>query len=231
MSVITPTLDGDVLTALAGGRGKLTGRQVARMIGASQEGVRRSLERLVRQGIALRERAGTAWLFQLNRQHLAAPYIEGLAFLRLELIRCLREQIRGWKIPPISVVLFGSAARGEATADSDIDIAVVRPAQIDAEEAHWRDQIVDLEASTMAFTGNDTRVLEFSEVELRGRRRREPVLESAAREGIELFGSRDALIGTRRRGAANENQAMRSGRHRRSQEKSARVLRPGKKPP
>jgi Nucleotidyltransferase domain len=230
MSVVTPTLDGDVLAVLAGGRGKLTGRQIARMIGASQEGVRRSLQRLVRQGIALDERAGAALLFQLNRQHIAAPYIEGLAFLRLELIRRLREKINEWEISPVSAVLFGSVARGDATTDSDLDIAVIRPANTDADEPGWRDQIVDLEAHASALTGNDTRVLEYSQNELKTAGRREPVLRSAAREGIELFGSRAALLAPAKGGPKDDqDNAVRSRRHRRTQEKSPTILRPGKK--
>lgn len=192
LQIVTPTLDGDVLVSLAGGRGKLTGRQIGRMIGASQEGVRRTLERLVRQGIVLRERAGSAYLFQLNRQHLGAPYIEGLAFLRLELIARLRDMIGDWKLLPVSAVLFGSTARGETDEDSDIDIVVIRSSNADADDPNWRAQLAELEESTTALTGNDTRVLEYSDREVRSGRR-EGVLAAASREGIELFGSRAAL--------------------------------------
>lgn len=200
LRVITPTLDGDVLGLLAGGELKLTGREIGRRIGASQEGVRQTLDRLVRQGIVLRERAGNAYLYQLNRQHLAAPCIEQLASLRLQLIGRLRQVIEAWRIPPAAAVLFGSAARGDAEQTSDIDILLIRRARIDADEPLWREQVVELESLATALTGNDTRVTEYSNDEVERLRGTEPLLEAAGAEGIELFGSMKSLRRRKRRG-------------------------------
>src|ERR1700689_3700105 len=88
---LTPTLDGDVLAALASADIELTGRELARHIGhGSPEGVRRAADRLAHQGALMRRTAGSAHLYQLNRNHLAAPWIEGLASLREQLIERLR---------------------------------------------------------------------------------------------------------------------------------------------
>src|SRR6266516_2594502 len=111
--VVAPTLDGDVLTLLARADRPLTGRAVARESGASHGGVQRALAHLVAEGIVTRERAGRAFLYRLNRDHLAARWIEGLASLRLELIERLRETVTAWQVPADAVVLFGSAARNE----------------------------------------------------------------------------------------------------------------------
>jgi predicted nucleotidyltransferase len=194
--VVAPTLDGDVLTLLARADRSLTGRAIEREIGASHGGVRRALEHLVEEGIVRREPAGRAFLYRLNRDHLAAPWIEGLASLRLELIERLRQTISGWELPPDAGVLFGSAARGEAGMRSDIDLLVIRPAGVDADDPLWREQVSILESAAASWTGNDTRVLEYGAAELDGP---EPVLDAAAYEGVELYGSLRTLLRTTRR--------------------------------
>src|SRR5665647_1986635 len=82
--VIAPTLDGDVLTLLARADRAMTGRAIERESGSSHGGVQRALEHLVAEGIITRERAGRAFLYRLNRDHLAPPRLESLPPLRLE---------------------------------------------------------------------------------------------------------------------------------------------------
>lgn len=189
MSLITPGLDGDVLALLAAGQIKLSGREISRRIGASQEGVRRVLERLVAEGIVVRERAGAAHLYQLNREHLAAPPIERLSAMRMELIERLRRAIAAWTTAPAAAVLFGSVARGDATPSSDIDLLVVRPRAIDGDNAAWRRQMTELVVQTKVMTGNDVRVVEYSNHEASALGRTERVLAAAADDGIPLAGS------------------------------------------
>lgn len=198
--VITPTLDGDVLGVLAGTTSPLTGREIVRLLGlSSHEGVRRVLLRLVEQGIVSRHRAGQAFQFRLNREHLAAPYVEGIAALHSRLVAQLRSHIDAWRTPPTLAVLFGSAARRDAAVTSDLDLLVVRPRDVDPDDETWRDQLGRLEQDSTGWTGNDARVLEFGEEEIADAAA-EPLLRSAAAEGIELHGSLDTLRrATRRR--------------------------------
>ena len=189
--VVAPTLDGDVLTLLARSDRALTGRAIERESGGSHGGVRRALEHLVAEGIVTREPAGRAFLYRLNRDHLASPWIEGLAALRLELIGRLRDTVAGWERTADAVVLFGSAARGEAGQASDIDLAVIRPVATDYDDPVWREQVSALEAAVAAWTGNDARVLEYGTDELAVG---DPVLDTAAAEGIELHGSLRRLL-------------------------------------
>ncbi len=57
LRIVTSTLGGEVLRVLAGTTSGLTGREIVRMIGLkTHEGTRRVLERLVLQGIVMRER-------------------------------------------------------------------------------------------------------------------------------------------------------------------------------
>jgi predicted transcriptional regulator len=197
--VVTRTLDGDVLQVLSQGDAAQTGRAIQRRVGASNRGVQLALERLVSQGIVERRGAGSAYLYTLNRNHLAAKYVEGIAFLRLQLIDRLRSVFPNWTIQPAAAALFGSVATGEADSASDIDLLVIRPAGWPAGEPRWQDQLNALPSLVSSWTGNDTRILEYGEEEVRHAPQEEPVLESALRDGLELFGSLRQLRPRRRR--------------------------------
>ena len=190
LNVITPTVDGDVLAVLARADASFTGRQVHRVAGRhSERGVRNALHRLCDQGIVARERVGSADQYRLNRRHLAAPYIESLAGLRAELLRRFADEIGRWDIAPAYAALFGSAARGDMQPESDIDLLVVREDSVDADAPLWRTQLDRLASDATAWTGNDTRILEFSAGEARaGLAAGDGVLLAARAEGVALFG-------------------------------------------
>ena len=197
---ITPTLDGDVLAALARGDVELTGRELARHTGhGSPEGIRRAADRLVSQGTVLRRTAGGAHLYRLNRDHIAAAHIEGLANLRADLIERLRTLVAGWAAPAPVVLLFGSVARGQANATSDLDLLVIRAGAIDADDADWRTQLIELQQHATAWTGNDARILEYGDGEIAAHHK-EPILREALRDGIELAGTRTMLQKLLKRG-------------------------------
>jgi len=126
IAVVTPTLDGAVLSTLAATTGWASGAQVHRLGGAgSPDGVRRVLARLVHQGIVLADEHPHATLYTLNRDHVAAGPIVGLTRLRTVVVERIEEAVALAPCPVLHASLFGSFARGEATADSDIDVLVV----------------------------------------------------------------------------------------------------------
>lgn len=191
LRVVTPTLDGEILTVLARSEIALTSGEIHRLLGrGSDEGIRKALARLAGEGIVTRQKAGRAFLYALNREHLAAPWIEGLAAVPAQLVGKLRQELEGWTVPAEFAFLFGSVARGEARSESDLDLLLIRPAGCAEEEPRWRAQVLELERAASAWTGNDARVLEYGATELSGLAGKEPVLEEAAQEGIELAGSR-----------------------------------------
>lgn len=193
LGVVTPTLDGDILAALAGADEGFSGRQLHRLVGhASEPGVRKAADRLVEQGIVLRQQIGRAKVYRLNREHVAAPYVEGLAALRGVLVDRLRDTLGAWKEPPMAAAMFGSAARGEATPGSDLDLLLVRRGDTPEESPVWQEQVSALEREATEWTGNDARVLEYAEEELTisdvaG------LIEGAIAEGALVFGSRRRL--------------------------------------
>jgi predicted nucleotidyltransferase len=188
--VVTPTVDGDVLAVLANATASFTGRQVSQLVGLhSEKGTRNALQRLNEQGIVIRERAGRADLYSLNRNHLAAPHIEALARMRVELLDRIRATFESWVVPPTFAALFGSAARGDMDVESDIDLLVVRPQALDSEDSDWWDDLTALTKSVTDWTGNDTRPLELSEGEVRrGVAGRQRVLDDIRNEGVVVYG-------------------------------------------
>jgi predicted nucleotidyltransferase len=189
LEAVTPTLDGDVLRVLARADTDMTGRQIQRLTRhGSYQGVRNAADRLTRQGVVARRAVGNAHLYRLNREHVAAQWIEGLASLPEQIIARLRGLIETWVQPPILAMLFGSVATGQATPESDLDLLVIRPGECDPDAPVWREQIATLEANATAWTGNDARVVEYGEDELE-RGEIEPLLGDALRDGIELYGS------------------------------------------
>jgi len=190
LSVVAPTLDGDVLAVLAGADEEFTGRRIHRVLGhGSEHGVRKAADRLVEQGIVARRQAGQAKLYSLNRSHLAASYVEGLASLRSQLVERLKESVRTWKSPPAAVLLFGSVARGEAGVKSDLDLLVVRRPGTKEESPRWQNQLAALERDATVWTGNEARVIEYGKRDLADDDVRH-VVEAALDEGIPIYGGR-----------------------------------------
>ncbi|MFC3482603.1 nucleotidyltransferase domain-containing protein [Amycolatopsis roodepoortensis] len=191
---VTPTLDGDVLAALAGHDGIFTTGQLHRLLARhSEEGIRKVLRRLVKQGVVESDRVGNAFTYRLNRDHLAAEHIVALAQVRKTLLERIEDRLESWQVPPVYAAVFGSVARGEATEDSDVDLLLIRPEDADADR--WETQVDELAVEVTRWTGNDTRPLEFTEAELAGRAYDEAVLRDVARDGLTVAGSRAWLAG------------------------------------
>jgi predicted nucleotidyltransferase len=184
---IRSPLDMEVVLVLRGTTRPLTGRDVARLVRrGSQPAVNAALRRLADEGIVRAEEAGNAYLYTLNREHLAAPALEMLAGVRAELERRLRAEIEAWKIAPAHISIFGSAARGDGDTASDIDLFVVRLAGISDNDPRWRAQLDGLS--------------EVSEKDLRRlRREHPPVIDELRRDAITLAGRTPAeLLGSGR---------------------------------
>jgi hypothetical protein len=190
-SAVAPTVEGDVLVVLAGTTQPLTGRRVARVARrGSVAAVAKALDRLVSQGLVLRQEAPPASLYTLNRQHVAASAVETLALIRTELLDRLRHAFSTWSIPPVHASLFGSAARQDGDVDSDIDIFLVRPAGVNAEDAVWSEQLHDIGDAVLAWTGNHAGIIDFAEQDIAQMRdENPPVLQNLRRDGIDLAGT------------------------------------------
>ncbi|HEY7147019.1 MAG TPA: nucleotidyltransferase domain-containing protein [Streptosporangiaceae bacterium] len=189
LATITPTLDGDVLAVLARLDAAVTTGQLHRMLDSySEEGIRKVLRRLHRQGVVHSDRIGNAYSYRLNREHLAAGPIVELATLGQTLLRRLEERLSNWLYRPVYAAVFGSAARGTMNENSDLDLLLVRAD--DTPSDIWDEQVADLSADASRWTGNDTRPLEYAVSDL-AEVRAEQVLHDVLNEGITLAGRRD----------------------------------------
>jgi hypothetical protein len=125
---VTPTLDGAVLAVLAAsGKPMTVGQVAAQAARGSEIGIRRSLARLVEQGIVRATLMGRNQVHELNREHVAAGAAVVLAGLRAELWKRFREDLAKWRPRPLYAAIFGSAARGDGDEASDIDLLLVHP--------------------------------------------------------------------------------------------------------
>lgn len=179
---VIPSAQGASLAVLARTTQPLSGRGVAALTDGqvSPKGVSLALRALVEAGLVLVEDHPPAKLYRLNRRHLAADAIVALADLRGRMINTMREQISQWDPAAADVWLFGSAARGEGAADSDIDVLLVRPDNLDLEDDSWTVQVEQFVDDVTAWTGNPCAVVEYSETEFA------ELLSSRRRLAIEL---------------------------------------------
>lgn len=189
-TAIAPGVQGEALVVLAGTTAPLSGRQIARLVRrGTSPSVSAALDRLVEQGLVHRQHAGRAYLHTLNRDHVAAPVVELLAGLRAELLRRLRDTLGRWQPAPAHASMFGSTARAGGDTDSDIDLLIVRPADIDEQDPGWRAQLDALNDAVYAWTGNHAGIIELGEADLdQLRSNPPPILADLRADAIDLAG-------------------------------------------
>jgi predicted nucleotidyltransferase len=165
--------------------------------------VRLVLHRLVAQGLVTAREAGSASLFALNREHVAAGIVEGLVRLRAELIERIRGEVEVWPSRPVHVSVFGSAARADGHVESDVDLLIIRPENVAEDDPHWREQLHRLAERIERWSGNHASLHEVSLKGLKAALRRgEPIIASLREASIVLAGPEiAALLADRRQRA------------------------------
>lgn len=192
MMDVVPSAHGPVLAVLAATTTPLTGRKIAELTEprVSQPRVARILADLADTGLVDRIQAGSASLFTLNREHLAAGAVEALATVRSRLWQRIAEHAAGWVHPPEAIVVYGSAARGDGNSASDVDLLVVRPANVDEDDREWQQGVTALGFAVPRWTGNDCDILDCSPDQLRAMADAgERLLAEIRRDGRAVVGS------------------------------------------
>jgi predicted nucleotidyltransferase len=218
---VTATLDGTVLAVLAAAGKPLTVGQVAQQaVRGSEIGIRRSLGRLIEQGIVRATLMGRNQVHELNRDHIAASVADTLAGLRNELWRRFRDELTTWRPRPLYACVFGSAARGDGDEASDIDLLLVHPpfsgekkparltpsvrsqladalgsAMLSSSELEaqpqWEGQIDHLRDLVERWTGNSLQIVDLSFYEWRRPAvPHQSLLAEIQRDGLELMKAR-----------------------------------------
>jgi predicted nucleotidyltransferase len=176
---ILPGARGSVLAVLLRTGAPLTGRRVHALVGGrhSLGAVQQALRDLEGLGLLTTEIVGRAGVHRINEEHEAVTALRSLASPIEMLTRVVREEAP----EALAVIVFGSVARGEARADSDIDLAVVAPED-------WAGR-ADLQERVRARLGNSCDVLHFTAQGLSAAAAdQEPVVAEILRDGIALVG-------------------------------------------
>lgn len=194
-AAVLPALRARVLMVLARADAALTGRTVASLADGSVAGVAKVLAALVAGGLVERTDVGSASLYALNRNHLAAPAVETLANMRTNLFTRMHAHIAEFTHQPLNATVFGSVARGDGTADSDIDILLVRPLSVDEDDAAWADDAEQLGRLVLAWTGNPLNVIDYGPREITpDSPQLRALLDSIESEGVLVHGAELRLL-------------------------------------
>jgi predicted nucleotidyltransferase len=197
---IVPGVQGRLLAALSETTAGLNLRTVARLAGVSIAQASRVLSDLVELGLVERTDVPPSALFQLVREHVAASAILDLLEARERLLAEMGRAAASLPVPPASVIVFGSLARGEADRASDIDVVVVRPVDREEDDEAWSSAIEQWRRAVGRASGNQVEVIEVGASDVRSRSRgRRPLWRDIRRDGLVVHGSSLAEI----EGAAN----------------------------
>lgn len=189
VEAVIPGARGRLLGVLARTTEPLNLRALARLAGVSPAQAVRVLPALVALGVVERREVPPSSLLLLARDNLAGRLIVELSALGSALLDALARAGREIDPPPESLLVFGSFARGDAVAGSDLDVLFVRPATVPEDDDRWAASVARWVSHAERLSGNPVNRIEVSAREaasfLRSRR---PVWRAVVREGIVLAG-------------------------------------------
>ena len=105
---------------------KLNQRQIAKLLKVSPTAIANSISKLENEELILKEKQKNMNLnlIMLNRNNKKVMHLKRVENLRL-LYESGLEEFMEEELPGATIILFGSYSRGDDTASSDIDIAVI----------------------------------------------------------------------------------------------------------
>ena len=175
---------------------------LANIAGVGRTRASRIVAELSALGIVKRREVGRTVLVSLARQSAAGELIDRLGHLGSEVIAGLRSLATKIEPAPEMLLVFGSFARGEADADSDLDVLAVRSPTADPET--WAASVSAFAEQAQALAGNRIQLLDYELEELRrkaGPKAKEgrEFWRAVRRDAIALVGSQfEDLIGASR---------------------------------
>lgn len=189
VQAVIPGAQGRILAVLAETTGDLNLRTIARLADVSPAQASRVLPELTRLGIVERREAPPSALFRFVDDNVASHLIRALSRARERVLAELGRRAEMLAVHPISIVVFGSFARGDTNGDSDLDAVFVRPRQVEEDE-HWAVAVEEWRQSARRLTGNRVEVVEAEESSIsRLLRSRKLLWADIAREGVVVFGA------------------------------------------
>ena len=178
---VIPGARGAVLAVLLRTDTPLTGRQIHALVSDDYSlwTVQGALKALTQLGLVDTRAIGRAGVHTINEDHVSVAPLRVL----LDPITALTDTVRDAVGDDVkAVILFGSIARGEANLHSDVDLAVIAPADWDGR--------TDLEDAVRTRLGSTCDVLVFTAKDFTNRSGTgEPVVREILADGIALIGS------------------------------------------
>ena len=196
---VIPGAQGRILAVLAETTAYLNLRTIALLAGTSPAQASRILPELVRSGLVERREAPPSVLFRLVDDNFGSRVVRALSRSRETVLSELGSQAETLDPSPVSVIVFGSFARGEAEADSDLDVLFVRPKVMNDDDDRWAAAVEGWRQFARRLTGNRVEVVETSESSVgRFLRSHKTLWADIARDGVVVYGkSLEGLRGRR----------------------------------
>jgi predicted nucleotidyltransferase len=187
-----PGSRGQLLATLAQLEAPVTVRALARYAGVAPQTALNVVNDLSGAGLVTAQRAGSAQMVALNRDHVLAEPLLSLSRTRARLIQRLTGELAAWPLLA-GAWLFGSAARGTGGRQSDIDLLLV--AEASTQTALWAEVTERLVDHVMSWTGNQAQLVEHTQDSFAHLvRSSNPIIAAIRADGIALTpGSRSLL--------------------------------------
>lgn len=99
-------------------------------------------------------------LFRLVPEHVATRALLQLADARAVVITEMGRAASRIRPVPVSMIAFGSFSRGDSEIDLDIDVVIVRPTGIDADDDRWNQTIERWRTTVSRVAGNTVEILD-----------------------------------------------------------------------
>jgi hypothetical protein len=167
VEALIPGAPGRLLAALARLDTELPVSRLAAVAGVGRTRASVVLSDLAQLGVVSRRQVGPTTLVRLDRHNVGGALVAQLGDVRHRVTERLRETARDIDPQPVSLVVFGSFARGTADASSDIDVLAVRPATAEIDD--WSASLTTFSTGAEILTGNTVHILDYDVSDLRRR--------------------------------------------------------------
>lgn len=141
------------------GDGRYYLRELVKLTRLPQGSVQRELRNLEQAGLVVRERSGRQVYFQINRRCIIFPELKAMFIKTVGLADVLKASLAGLSDRIDAAFVFGSIARGEERAESDVDLFVVGNASLGAaaEALRQAEEELDREVNPVIFPAQEFR--------------------------------------------------------------------------
>lgn len=190
VQAVIPGAQGRILAVLVETSAELNLRTLAGLSGVSLAQASRVLPGLVSLGLVERREVPPSALFRIVSDHVAVRAVMALSRARDLMLEEVGRLAAKLTSPPVSVIVFGSLARGDGGPESDIDVVVVRPTNVDEDSDDWRRGIEAWRVDVRRMAGSSVDLVEVGEADVaRLLRSRRPMWRDVLRDGVVVYGA------------------------------------------